>query len=470
MVFAEDKCQTLNNKENCTYRVCEERGSCNDNLTSKVNVKNLLKNVSFKLYKQDCNNESKYNVIKNNFNESCNCTANTTKPFFNENKKNIRFIWPLLLVLGIICLLANILVVTQKIKPIWKKIQQPKEIKIYSILILNLSIADLLMGIYLVGISVKMKKSIDQSNYVIESWFCNLLGVTNLVSGQVSLTTLVGISCFRLYSLIRPYKQFNVKLAVVLVVATWAFWIPFAIFPIKFFEDGVMSITNNTKYYFYFSKVREFIDGFVKKGKVGSSFDCVIKTTANETDPKVLLLTLESFGIINFTDNWTLMGYYTRQRICTLNFLIKKIDSPADTVTLILVITNLLLCLSIIIAYIVLLYKVFGLKKIRKVFINLGKKRTFDNTQHHFNKRRNEENKTIFIRITVIIITDLLTWMLICLISLFSNLFVSPEEHKEWYHKIQVIVLFLVPINSIINPCIYSNRVFKHMFLKLIRK
>ena len=50
MVLAEDICQTLKNKENCTYRVCEERDSCNGNLTSKVNVKNLLKNVSFKLY------------------------------------------------------------------------------------------------------------------------------------------------------------------------------------------------------------------------------------------------------------------------------------------------------------------------------------------------------------------------------------------------------------------------------------
>ena len=291
MVFAEDKCQTLNNKENCTYRVCEERGSCNDNLISKVDVKNLLKNVSFKLYKQDCNNKSKYNVIKINFNESCKCAANSTKPFFNENGKNIQSIWPLILVLGIICLLANILVFTQKIKPIWKKIQQPKEIKIYNILIFNLSIADLLMGVYLVVISVKMKKSIDQSNYVIESWFCNLVEITNLVSGQVSLTTLVRISYFRLYSLIRSYKQVNVKLAVALVVATWVFWIPFAIFPIKFSPFDAVSLMNNTNYYLIFSRIEKFIDGFVGKGKVGSSFDCVINATADETNPEILLFT-----------------------------------------------------------------------------------------------------------------------------------------------------------------------------------
>ena len=477
MVFAEDKCQTLKNEENCTYRVCEERGSCNDNLTSKVNVKDLLKNVSFKLYKQDCNNESKYNVIKNNFNEICNCTANSTKPFFRTVpvKKNmekiIQSIWPLILVMGIICLLANILVVTKKIKPIWKKIQQPKELKIYSILILNLSIADLLMGIYLVGISVKMKKNNDQSNYVVESWFCNSLGITNLVSSQVSLTTLVGISYFRLYSLIRPYKQVSVKPAVALVVATWAFWIPFAILPIKFYPVGAKSSINNTNYYLdNFFDVEKFIDGFVGKGEIGSSFDCVIKATANKADPKILLLTLESFGIINSSD-WTFMGYYTKQHICALNFFIKKIDSPKDTVTLILVITNLLFCVSIIIAYIILLYKVSGLKQIRKVLLNLGKKRTFDNTQHHFNKRRNKENKTMFIRITVIIITDLLTWMLICLFSLCFHLFcLRKESMKMWHQIFQIIVLFLVPINSIINPCIYSNRVFKHMFLKLIRK
>ena len=114
---------------------------------------------------------------------------------------------------------------------------------------------------------------------------------------------------------------------------------------------------NNTKYYLIFSRIEKFIDGFVGKIKVGSSSDCVINTTADETDPEILLFTLESFGIINSSD-WTLVGYYTKQHICTLNFLIKKIDSPEDTVTVILVITNLLFCVSIIIADIVLLYKV----------------------------------------------------------------------------------------------------------------
>ena len=257
---------------------------------------------------------------------------------------------------------------------------------------MNLSIADLLMGIYLVGISVEIKKQIDQNNYVIESWFCNSLGIINLVSGQVSLTTLVGISCFRLYSLIRPYKKVSVKLAVALVVATWAFWIPFAILPIKFYAVVAILKMSNTKdyWYLYFSEVEKFIDGFV--GKVESSFDCVINATADKTDPEVLLLTLESFGIINSSD-WTLMGYYTKQRTCTLNFL-KQSNPPKDTITLILVTTNLLFCVSITIAYIVLLYKVSGLKKIRKFLLNLRKKRTFDNAQHHFNKRRNEENKT----------------------------------------------------------------------------
>ena len=133
MVFAEDRCQTLNNEENCTYRVCEERGSCNENLTSKMDVKNLLKNVSFKLYKQNCNNESKYNVIKNNFNKSCNCTADSTKPFFKivpvikEVEKIFQSIWPVLLVLGILCLLANILVVTQKINLSGKKYNSLKK-------------------------------------------------------------------------------------------------------------------------------------------------------------------------------------------------------------------------------------------------------------------------------------------------------------------------------------------------------
>ena len=166
-----------------------------------------------------------------------------------------------------------------------------------------------------------------------------------------------------------------------------------------------------------------------------------------------------------------MMGYYTEQHICTINFIMKS-GSPEDMVTMILVITNLLFCVSIIIAYIVILYKVSGLKKIRKVLLALAKKRTLHNTRHHFNDRRNEENKTMFIRIALIIITDLITWMPICLISLsfYEFPFREKPDFLRLHNMIQVVVLILIPFNSIINPYIYSNRIIKHMFLKLIQK
>ena len=97
-----------------------------------------------------------------------------------------------------------------------------KESRIYNPLLLSLSFADFLMEIYLVVISFEIKrKSFVAHIYYTEYRLCNALGVLNFLSSQVSMSTIFLISCFRLYSVVCPYKKVKLRIAFYLIALTW---------------------------------------------------------------------------------------------------------------------------------------------------------------------------------------------------------------------------------------------------------
>jgi len=62
------------------------------------------------------------------------------------------------LILGLLCLLGNVVVIYDEINSFLKTQNKIKQIQIYRTLVINLALADLLMGIYLTAIAIESKR------------------------------------------------------------------------------------------------------------------------------------------------------------------------------------------------------------------------------------------------------------------------------------------------------------------------
>jgi len=92
-------------------------------------------------------------------------------------------------------------------------------------------------------------------------------------------------------------------------------------------------------------------------------------------------------------------------------------------------------------------------------------KKQLNNDDVHFrqaNVARSAENQQLLKRISIIILTDLICWMPLCIISLafwhipvFEH-FKDLEEYLTFAIPYETVTLFLFSINSILNPFIYS--------------
>ena len=139
--------------------------------------------------------------------------------------------WYIFLVLGLLSLVGNMVVIYDKIVSLRKFQNKKKKIQIYHTLVLNLSLADLLMGLYLTAISFQIKYKVDVGVYFSEYGFCNALAILNVVSSQVSITTLFIISFYRLVSITRPFKRPHLNAVMKLIALTWIVWLVIAILP-----------------------------------------------------------------------------------------------------------------------------------------------------------------------------------------------------------------------------------------------
>ena len=87
------------------------------------------------------------------------------------------------------------------------------------------------MGIYLIAIAFEIKQK-SLGVFFSNPSLCNGLAIINIVSSQVSLTTLLNISIYRLVGVIKPFKSQHFKLAIIVIILTWMLWVVVAILPI----------------------------------------------------------------------------------------------------------------------------------------------------------------------------------------------------------------------------------------------
>ena len=399
--------------------------------------------------------------------------------------------WYIFLVLGLLSLVGNMVVIYDKIVSLRKFQNKHKEIQIYHTLVLNLSLADSLMGLYLTAISFEIRYKVDIGVYFSKYGFCNALAIINVVSSQVSITTLFIISFYRLVGVTRPFKRQHLKSVITLIVLTWIVWIVVAISPVipsePFKTSFAVGLSKDYKYeknsfidYTYFAYILQdyTIPSFTINATEARS---VLQAVAQYPTQEVMKKFSSALGWVDFeTENWSAVGIYDYQYTCSPGLFLINVNyfDDVNNFTLIFVLYNLIVSVVILIFYSVITFKVFEIDKFClnsckcwKLFMKKCGKAMFFHEKSAF---QSTENRRMLKRISFIILTDIMCWIPLCITSLVLwNVPINPEiiqnlgDYLSYIIPFQIILLTVVPFNSILNPYIYSSHMWRRVFKKI---
>ena len=445
--------------------------------SSKI-VELLKKHIDWhvRTYKVN-NNEALPNCIGKNCTEiSFLRVCETCKP--TDDGHFISFIqtyYVAFVVLGLISILGNGMTFLYELKHVTKQIngQQEKARKVYHTLVLNLCVADCLMGIYLIVCSLAIAK-IGR----VSSNMCNAMGVTSTLSVQTSTSFLTVITAYRLYGIVYPFKTIRTKFTVVLLFFIWIVWLIVIAFP----------LFNKTTFAYEFTRGIRFYDQ--SKRLVTADISIITKTVqklalaVNSTDQilgnvlydiskfesnEVAVQLSKSLNLLSFErDEMNFVDYYYPNGGCTVEFFNTARNDTVSYYSLCFLILNLIGYIFIIIAYLIISKKISSLRLLN-LLPCLAKSNCLKTQDNYRTKKITAENNQIFRRIFIIIITDLICGIPICLIGLsfyFDTLINDCGRNKDYQEKAFIVVAALFPLNSIINPYIYSFRMWKSNFHK----
>lgn len=388
--------------------------------------------------------------------------------------------WIPFLLLGLICLVGNGVVIYRQLIDFLRQSNRNKEIEIYNALVLSLSVADILMGFYLVLISFEIKrKSVHPDIYFSDNKLCDALGTINLISSQVSLSMIVLISILRLGGIIRPYDRLSTRKTVSLILLAWAFWIIASLIPVLDVEalqrhfiyglrDNEKDINQSSLFFLEHSLA-------FKELRNRTSDNLPLKQVLNGISSypshRVLAQAMRSFNMINSDKStWSPIGFYSTQYYCTISLVVGKSSYfHSHYFTLVVVISNLLSCMIVIISYSIIYINVTDFEFRKLTCLSNQKPSTSQKESVILSKRRKLENYKLFRTITVIVFTDVVMWLGMCFTSLlYWERYDIDEGNFDHYLYVytlfQSVMFCLMPINSVLNPFIYFYNFWKTSF------
>ena len=378
-----------------------------------------------------------------------------------------------LLILGIVSLLGNGSVIIYHIKMLIKlRNTIEKEKKLYNILVLNLCFADLLMAVYLIIGPIALVKSKQFS-----SALCNALGFISALSIQTSASFLAIITAYRLYGVRFPYKRVSIKKAAGLLLLVWLCWLAVVSLPLlnenlfaRHFTYGVEISKPPCRIALHkVSKTVEILADSVEPNQ--NTFSSILNVLRNYKSNEIALQVLESFTLVNFKSKDTeFLEFYNSKRGCTIEAFTNK-DNAKSLYLFALLMFNLTEYLFILFAYLNIFVNISALRT-KKLIPCVSQK---DVTLHRRRKdqKLKNENKKIYLVIFIVVLTDLIFGLPTCMISLVQYIKNFVHECKEYQTDnfqwvTPIFVLVLIPLNSIINPYIYSFHLWKS-FYKFVR-
>ena len=403
--------------------------------------------------------------------ETCNNTYEDITIFYLKNHHIIPII---VIAFAVISLFGNGITIIYEIQTLikLKDTQGAKEKKLYKILVLNLCFADLLMAINVITffIAKLMFKRI-------RSDLCNTMGVTSALSTQASVSILVIITGYRLYGVLFPFKLVNIKLAVCLLAFIWIAWIVVVSLPL--FNESLFAFeftreieSNNVvdsekSFTKHITKVTRTVHHLASAINATDDLFSQVLVTANKFQTnEVAVQVLKSFNLVNFEHNTSLVNYYSSKLGCTIELLVEARDTTTTHYSLFIFSLDLVSYVFILIGHLIILKSIS--KSCFFSILPCLSLRHFSETQKRNVPETINENKQIYMRILIVVVTDMTCGMAICLIGLghyFLGLVFDCSNNRSYLKIAAPLVWILFPLNSVINPYIYSFNLWKGIYV-----
>ena len=308
--------------------------------------------------------------------------------------------------------------------------------KYQHLIILNISIADIIMGIYLLSIAVYSTYYSGYYGQIDFEWRsslrCSLIGSLAVLSSEASCLFMVLLTSTRLYAVYQPFSTLSTstrkyKLA---IISVWLMALIIAVLPIphqnlSYFVQNKIEFSNlfTRSKIWHKKKVTKFACRLAKLKNKSMECNCndwdftksFLKTNNPEYSPGAEF------------------GYYGQTSVCMPRFYVYRGESAWEY-SFIIVTVNFLSFFFIAVSYICMFIKA----KENKLGIR--------------NNQREKQQSRMQRRISRIIITDFLCWIPICIMAFIklSGFYVDDIAYI-------VSAGLLLPINSAFNPLLYSS-------------
>ena len=347
-------------------------------------------------------------------------------------------------IMGIIILFGNACIVADTVKYL-KKHAELDVFVFQRIIVLNISIADFIMGVYLITIATYSQVFSGIYGSVDGEWRsslrCSVVGSLCVISSEASCLSMVVLTAFRLKNICKPMTSLASSLLPwkLCIVATWLLSICLSVIPIV----GVAPS--------YFIHSISFSSRFHKDGSIGvaqlKQFMCRYALLSNTTVKNYgnELESIEMFLKTNLPNSlpMQMFGYYGETSICMPRFSGAS-EQPSWKYTLSLITVNFMCFIFITVSYVTI--------------YQLSNK----SLPNEYSSRSVQEAAKMQKRISQIIVTNFSCWIPICFM-----VYVRLEFSKIVY---QISAVFLLPINSALNPFLYSSlsdKLLKFKFRKV---
>jgi len=303
------------------------------------------------------------------------------------------------------------------------------------IFVFNIALSDFLMGFYLIWIASQALTYSGVYCFYDNEWksskMCSALGALVMLSSETSALTMAALSTFRLVTIYKPFlsSAINYKRVIGVCCLCWFLSFLLAVVPLVPFSSG------------YFINKAWMPNYFLNNDTI-SKGDVLFmaKHVYGKKLPPMSWLELKKIVSDAFKLNPIMgqFGFYSETSVC-IPKVFASTSEAAWEYSVVLATINFLLFIYIATAYTFVYKKATGAQNIRseagKSSVKLQKK------------------------ISRLLLTDFCCWIPICLMGYLSVAGVAVP--KEAY---VVSAGFLLPINSVVNPLIYSEFVDRHLY------